>query len=342
MGLLNAIRNDNVLSNGRDWRVVPPFVLGQGGRGEGIAVFYNSTAWYFLGPVNRGAGYLAPFDTALRNRQIPADYGLNAYRNLHENQQQGQLSYRGSITGGRLLGTMRFPDFDTRPPWLTYFGSVGASPVLLRLMSFHSSPATAVDGTMAVGRIPEMSGGFTETRQIDVILGDFNVDNLLDASWQAGGAFHAFTNTANPAYTPLLRAPNGLDAAYKSYYYTEANKVSQARIEAFDEPEGNYPGYGYLHLSIDNAFFRTNMPLVNSRGTIVNRAVPTPYVAPVGPPVPAPYLGQLTYQSSFNESIANMLANPPLDEDVNEQFRDWENFGKMRSTSDHLPLIFEV
>jgi len=350
IALLNAIRNDNTLrSNGRDWRLVPPLVLGYGGRGEGIAVFYNSTNWYFLGPQNRNANYLAPFDNALRTRQVPGNYGIVAYQGIHENQRQGQYSHRGRINeNGNLIGNLRFPDPDNRPPWLTCFGSVGANPVLLRLMSFHSSPGTvndrspAINGTKAVTRIIDMMGNYTAARQIDVVLGDFNINNLDSNVWGQGGAFYGFVSGANPIYSPLLRANAGLDADYNSFYFTEAKQLNQASIEAFDQPDGNYPGYGYLHLSIDNAFFRTNMAAVNSRGTVVNRAVPTPYTLPIPPPVPAPDTGGLTYQDAFEESIANMLANPPQDESVNDWFREWANFGKMRSTSDHLPLIFEV
>ena len=344
--LLNAIRNNNVLNNGRDWRMVPPIVLGTAGRGEGVAVYYNATAWYFLGPEQRQATYGAAYWGALQHRRIPYDYGLAEYRGLYEDFQQGQFFYRGVVNeGGRLRGPLKFPTSDNRPPWLTYFGSVaGAPPTLLRLMSFHSSPDTAIEATKTIARIPEMMGAFTAARQIDVILGDFNVDNLANGSWQVGGAFHSFLTTANPVYTPLVRAPNLLNPAYNGYYMTEAAQLNQSTIEKDDQPNGLYPGYGYLHLSIDNAFFRTNLAAVNSRGTIINRAVPTPYTAPVPPAVPPPALGGLTYQDSFEESIANILGHLAMDEDydANTTFREWANFGKVRSTSDHLPLIFEV
>jgi hypothetical protein len=359
MRLLRAIRGAPALNaGGQDWRVVPPIVLGGGwiagqspGLREGVAVYYNSARWYFLGPEDRNGGYAAPFNgvpRALRNRQIPAVYGLNPDgTNRVEDRLQGKAS-RYFNRPIRLRRYVDFPGPDDRRPWLTHFGSTNAAnPVLLRLMSVHTSPARAADGTTRIASLLDMIGPLTAANQIDVILGDFNVDNLAAANWQAGGPFEGFVLNANPAYRPMLQPPNGLGANFNSYFMTHALQLDQAEIEgAFGHANGFYPGYGYLDQSIDNVFFRRQgvAAPVTACSTIVNRVVSMPYDQAPGPPPVPPYRGVLRYLTSFDTDLAAMILQ--LEQDptyhADDAFREWENFGKVRSTSDHLPLILEV
>jgi len=347
--LLNAIRQEaRLIANGEDWRAVPPIVVGEQGRGEGVAVFYNSAAWYFLGPDDRGAAYPAPFQRALPHRRIPNDYGIAAYQNKWEDRQLGQWQYPIRVRAAKQARRdLKFPGAGNRPPWLTYFGTVaGNPPTLLRLMSVHTSPPTAADGTKQVAKIDTMMDPMVDAaQQIDVILGDFNVGNLDAANWAPDGPLRPFLIDANPRYAAILKPNDDLEAQYDSYYMTQCRKLSQSKIEENNEPYGHYPGYGYLSLSIDNAFVRRHNvapPAVQPNATIVDRVFDNPYRAAAGPPVPAPYTGVITYANALNIDLPNILTHLDQNPEANDAFREWPNFGRIRSTSDHLPLIFEV
>jgi len=349
LGLFNAIDNDGPLNAaGEDWYLVPPLVVGRRGMGEGVAVFYNSTNWYFLGPTYSNATYAAPFHYAVRNRQIPANYGIARYRQKYENRYQGQWHYTSLKRQlDRNPTTVKFPDRNSRTPWLTCFGSVGGNPpTLLRLMSVHTSPATADAGTRQIGNITEMMTARWETnQQIDVILGDFNVDNLAAASWTALGAYGPMLG-ANAPYAAAIRPPVGLAANFDDYYMTEAPKLDHCLIENGGQIIGAMPGYGYLNASIDNAFYRTHgvaPPPANVNSTIINRASGTPYPAALGPP--PPYRGTVRYGVSMQDTLADIVNEIQDDEenyDGNAALQEWDNYGIIRSTSDHLPLIFEI
>ena len=370
--LYDAIAEElDIEETGDDWRLVPPIVLGKKGKGEGIAVFYNSRKWYFLGPKLANGAYTIPdaYDGSLRHRRIPPDYGIAINRGRYEDELRGQWQFMQRTLFGREF-SIRFPGRNDRAPWLTYFGSVGGAPnTLVRLMGFHSSPANAADGVSQLSNIATMMdnnrvGG--AARQIDVIVGDFNVDNFNDDNFNDDGPFSNLVdgamapNPANPAYTALIRPPADIDPIYRGYYATEANPLDRSSIENIaEEPDGTYPGYGYATRSIDNAFVRhLGFPVAppDPNTTIANRVVDTrfawPPSPPPAPPVPLPmpypprgvysYLDDLsnTY-SSMNQTIAELLHDDG-DDDVNELFRAWENFGHIRSTSDHMPLIFQV
>ena len=378
-GLLELFDNLKLQLNDRqpgdNWRLVPPIVVGRRGKGEGIAVFYNSRKWYFLGPYLANGVYAIPDEyravNALQHRQIPPGYSIAINRGLYEDQLRGQWAY-GRREGG-VTFPINFPDADSRQPWLTYFGTVGGAPnTLVRLMGFHSSPASAADGVRNIANIEKMMNDQREggaARQIDVIVGDFNVDNFNDDNFNDDGPFSRLVdgmmadNPAVPPYTALVRPPATLDPKYKGYYVTEARQLLRASIADLGEhgtiPDGNYPCYAYAKKSIDNAFVRYlgfPGPTPNPNTTIVNRVVNTPFSWPPTPPpvfdpplpVPHPVPGVYSYldnddepYSSMDQTIADLL-NDDGDEDVNRLFREWDNFGRIRSTSDHMPLIFQV
>lgn len=357
LGLLAAIQGHPALNAaGEHWSLVPPLVTGRGGQGEGIAVFYNDQAWRFLGPQSHNANYAAPFNNALPARQIPVGYPLGL-GGRWENRFQGQWSYTGTKRQRYAPPrNLQFPFRKSRSPWLTHFGSVAIPATLLRLMAIHTQPVpatTPVAATRALSYIRTMmTNVWSAAQQIDVILGDFNVDNLAAATWAAGGAYAYLVGTeplgsANPVYTPAVRPPAGLAPQFNSYYMTESPPLAGCRIENGGLILGDEPGYAYLTRSIDNAFYRTHgvaPPPAAARSTIVNRATGTPYIA-AGPPAPAPYAGSVTYAQTMGTTLPLIIANviaDPVNYDGNAELQEWDNYGKIRSTSDHLPLIFEV
>lgn len=354
-GLLTAIRGHAPLNAaGQNWRLVPPLILGRRGQGEGIAVFYNAASWYFMGPDGWGGNYAPPFNNALPARQIPVGYPLGQ-GNQWENRLRGRWHFTAQANPLVPPTSIHFPTRNSRQPWLTCFGSVGAPYTFVRLMAMHTSPAFAQGGTAAISQINTMMGnGWHAANQIDVILGDFNVDNLVAAEWAVGGAYSHFVGTAalrnaNPVYTPTVRPPAGLAAQYDSYYWTESPTTLANCIvdDGYGNEAGFEPGYGYLVRSIDNIFYRTHgvaAPPANANATIVNRAVGTIYPA-AGPPVPvpAPYRGTVTYAPMMNTPMANILGNVGhMINDANEELQEWDNYGLIQSTSDHLPLVAQI
>ncbi len=355
VGLLNAIRLHGALNAaGQDWRLVPPAILGRRGQGEGVAVFYNAAAWYFMGPDGRGAVYPAPFANALPVRQIPVGYPLGK-GNQWENRFRGQWHFTAQKRSRYdTPSTIYFPTRNSRHPWLTCFGSVAGPPhTYLRLMSMHTSPAFAQLGTSALSYVSTMMGpNWSAANQIDLILGDFNVDNLDANEWAAGGAYSHLVGTgvvrnANPVYTPTIRPPAAMAAQFDSYYWTESPTTLANCVvdDGFGGVDGFAPGYGYLVRSIDNIFYRKRglpAPPANANSTIVNRAVGTIYPA-AGPPAPAPYRGAVTYLPTMNTPMANILGNVGhMINDANEELQEWDNYGLIQSTSDHLPLVAEI
>lgn len=354
MNLLNAINGDPVLNMGgaRAWNVVPPLSLGKRNVAEGVAVFYNSTDWYFIGPQSRQAVYAPPFAAALPARVVPANrrFGMRVNQ---ENRMQGQWHYT-SRKRQRYAGptTIQFPNRNSRPPWFTYFSSVAAPATLLRLLSIHTSPQWADGGTRGIRNIETLMGAYTAARQIDVVMGDFNVDGTAAATWAAGGSY-AFmvgnepAGNANPAYAAAVRPPAGLNAQYNSYYQTHSpNALGNCIVETGGGLQAGFPpGYRYLNDSLDNIFYRTNIGGVpaNANATIINRATGTPYAAAAGPPVPAPYRGTVTYAANMNMTMAAIVANIGGGMiDPNADLQEWDNFGRMHSASDHLPIVVQI
>jgi hypothetical protein len=93
--------------------------------------------------------------------------------------------------------------------------------------------------------------------------------------------------------------------------------------------------------AIDNAFVRYQGTPVNPRNTtIVNTIVGKPYtqVAP-----PAHVTPELVAGNAYPSSLANPVPaggiNPPVD---TIGFGNWNNYGKVYSTSDHLALSVDV
>jgi hypothetical protein len=344
--------------NNNAWCLVPPIVSGAGGRREAVAVYYNSNNLYFLGPRN-GLAYAAKWQAGLPNRTIPGNRPINA--NANERTLGGQIAFQSRVPNflGNVPGNpLEFPAYGYRRPFLTYFGAVGNPNRLIKILAYHSTPNgngvnSADQGTAQLANIWEMSsqpviggGGVTE---VSVILGDFNVVNLVNNNFVngpyadlVGGA--GAPNPVAPPYTALVQPPGGLNPADRTYYSTHFYQLGSSYIEHGGEPFGTYPGYAYLELSIDNAFVRVrNGGAAAPQTTIVNRVTGAPYT-PSGH-APPPMLGHYQLAQTMNDTLDNLLINllnDPDHYDADGNFREWYNYGKIRSTSDHLPLIFDV
>lgn len=350
--LLASIRAN--LPGGVAWMLVPPVVTGAGGKREAVAVYYRSDRWHFLGPLDRGAAYPAAFNGTLPGGNIPAGYPFRA----------GQPFNRG--TGQRLWANpaganVLFPGAADRKPWMTAFGDAANANNLIRLFGVHTSPnrpgIPSADQATANFALPRSiaTRPADAANQIDAIVGDFNVSNVVAANFAAGGPYWGLMNLAQP-FTPLIRPPAGLLAQYNSYYHTHGRPSGSPNTTIINDLavppawDGDYPGLEYSELSVDNVFVRYRGGAVapaDHHTTILARARQQPYQAPAGPPAVMPMRGYfesvVLMESTMGELMHECTTNPAWQlDDINRQFREWNNYGRLYSISDHFPILFDI
>ncbi len=372
--LLNEMRARHDL----DWNLVPP--LRTSGR-EGVAVFYRRTKLIFSGPYRwsgGGAGGTAapgiapgvpaapgipgaPYGGLLNglirgNRVVPlaAWYNVGAAENLCAAQTAGWTAFP---MGGPVA------PFLPREPYLTTFAELGGPHGgFLRdiaIFSIHS-PANALTAgpyLQALAATNQVVGPGA-ANEVRVVAGDFNV-NLIDRAGRLAAPYEALLapNLAPPNDFTLALAPPPppppvpFPAAGRGYYATH---IMPRRQASFWAPNGDaYPGYGYIGsgrvanlFAIDNMFVRGSVP---ANVTILNPVVGSPFIA-YGPGY-APPAGMLTVNR--RGGLPTPAAEPPAPAPVpnpaaaanigqKRSFRGWANYGRIRSTSDHLPIVVDV
>ncbi|KMQ64619.1 hypothetical protein ACM46_10235 [Chryseobacterium angstadtii] len=307
-------------------------------------------------------------DNTLPNRNIPLDSANNPGR--LEYQVAGQWDYH---TGGNPANAqLNFPDAGKRRPFLTTFYDTsvavnGSTHREIRLLSFHASPyqfqsnpitglreaGPAATGTAEIANIFEMNQALAPN-QVNVIVGDFNIP-----LWNYGGV-------ALPtiAYNPIIalgyqqqlqQVPNNFpDKAYRITHIKPSDNSTPYN-------DNGFPAFGYMtepellgrYDAIDNIFVRYP-PMPNNAGgpaanmTIVNRVTGSPYTGaglpalPVG--VPAGTGGVLVYPQYLTNAycmpVPNGVAAPNIG--LKNRFQGWNNYRRIRSTSDHLALIVDI
>ncbi len=364
---------------GANWMLVPPLILGQGDLTEGISVYFNSATLNFTGPFGWQGGvnsanaigvigvanlveYPAPYylgagnaNNALPDGNTPGTPGIiNPFMPMSK--LAGQWLFDdGAAPANRL----QFPGVVNRPPFLTTFWDAAGNRNI-KLLSYHAPPQTgaAVAGTAALANIREMTTNLG-AQDVGVIVGDFNV-NLFDAF------------NANNAYNPLIANPP-LAQRYTrqlnptaNIFPDKANVFTHIKTSNEAKPwdTNSYPGYGYIgsnarfqgYDSIDNILTRYGAnaggPAANI--TVVNLVTGSPYNRVTNPVNNGPQ-GFYNYATGMARNAAGLpaaLPLPPLGPNGNggiqpgtigglSSFKGWDSYGKIRSTSDHMPLIID-
>lgn len=353
---------------------------GGGGPAGSVAAIPNANMGFYAQPYTwrqnpdaaPGPGNLpdpTDADNSLPNRAIPGDSANNPGR--FEYQVAGQWNYH--IGGNPLNAQLNFPAAGNRRPFLTTFYDTsvavgGYTHREIRLMSFHASPiqtqnnpvtnvlepGPAANGTAELANIFEMNQA-PAPNQVNVIAGDFNVP-----LWNVAGVglpAAAYGPITALGYTQMLRyVPNA--------YPDKAYRITHIRPADMADPfnTNGYPAFGYMSESdmfgrydaIDNIFV-FYPPVPNMAGgppatnmTIVNTVAGAPYVGglkpalPVG--VPAGTGGSLAYPQSLNNLASLPIPGgvAPFNIGLYTSFKSWDNYRHIRSTSDHLALIFDV
>lgn len=256
---------------------------------------------------------------------------------------------------------IQFPYAGNRAPyWVQFYDleSGNTHPRILNLFTVHTSPKTAVQMMRNMAGVPEIAA-VQPNNAVNIVLGDFNVDSFGKKAgaynWMINGIYTMHWDP-RVAHAGLVR-PNR-----RPYCVTHFLPLIQAT--PFRKGKGQpsaqnnvYPRYGYMGTSwpklsesgaIDNVFtaYGNNAggPPHRHNMTIANTVVGTPYNRLAAPTyVTAELRGGLQISSSLNNKIP---LNPapggivPWTDTI--AFDRWENFGRIRGTSDHLPLFIGV
>jgi hypothetical protein len=263
---------------------------------------------------------------------------------------------------------IQFPNEGCRAPFYTRFLETGGAARTLNIFSVHTSPSSARQAVLRMQNIQDMAavaGG-----QVNVVLGDFNVDTF-------GGDWGAYNWMMPPGgiYTceldPRVGHAGPVVPARKPYCMTHllptahATPYNNTGMGVPTDPQHNvYPRYGYMGSSwpninnsgaIDNIFTAYGAGAGASANiTVVNTVTGTPYnllggATPAG--VTAELTGGLPYASTLvppNQLVTSPPANAVTGGIDSPNlfhlgvFQGWPNFGKIHSTSDHLPVMIDI
>jgi hypothetical protein len=266
---------------------------------------------------------------------------------------------------------IQFPNLWNRGPFLTRFLEVNAPNRTLNLFAIHTSPLTASLAVTNMGLVAEMAA--VPANDVNVVLGDFNVDTF--------GLNWANYNWMFPLYTceldPRVNHAAPVVPTRQPYCMThflptaDATPFNNTGVGVATDPQHNvYPRYGYMGSAypflnssgaIDNIFTAYGAAAAGGPATnitVINTLTGTPYnfplaVAPVG--VTAELTGGLQYAATLPLVFNPLITVPPAAPGTGgidslgmnagmhlNVFRMWNNFGKVYSTSDHLPLMIDI
>lgn len=282
---------------------------------------------------------------------------------LNERQCAGQYQFYDAA-GARIW----FPGTFHRSPFLTTFRDItpGFAGRTIKLFAMHTSPRYGADAVQELASVHELVPGANE---VTVVVGDFNADTF-DRRAAYDGLIGQVGGPAGPM--TMLFTPDNAGATqanrrpYLLTHYLPTDVATPNGIlggVAASPQHDVYPRFGYMgtmggplfqHLSnaaaIDNVLtrygFGTVAPAAHN-ATIVNKVVGTPYNRVV--PAPANVTAELTGGLLSASSLLIPIPQPGGEDstDVGNHwlvwlFQHWPNFGRIRSTSDHLPLVVDI
>jgi hypothetical protein len=168
----------------------------------------------------------------------------------------------------------------------------------------------------------------------------------------------------------LWRSPNpvpsgaqGPFTGYRGYLATHVRPLNRVTYWYIGNNADYYPGYGVIgdgnsatkNYSIDNILGKFGD---NGHGapcgalqhvTVLNGVVPPPFNVVQAVPAPPPYVGpQGHYQWPLKMTNVEPYNNPPaqlqqpLNPAVQASLRQWNNYGHIRCTSDHMAIVADI
>lgn len=326
---------------------------------------------------NYNPGWAAALPALGRTTNFPVGGGTVA---IPENQLAGEWQYYAAGAPRPIPSPappavppnrIQFPNLGCRGPFQTRFLEIATNKTI-NLFSIHTSPATAKQAVRQMQQVPEMTA--VAAGEVNVVLGDFNVDTF-NAFGTPGNAYN-WMLAPGGIYTcqldPRIGHAGAVVPARKPYTMTHLLPPNDAKpfnnLGVVTDPQHNvYPRYGYMGSSwpaindsgsIDNVFTAYGAgaaPPGASNITVVNTLTGTPYnfIAPAPAGVTAELTGGLNYPSHLPMGwLTNGLNTNPVLGGIDPLgpwalaypgiFTVWGNYGKVYSTSDHLPLMVDV
>jgi hypothetical protein len=362
-----------------NWRLVPPLKVGGYAKTESAGVFYRgqtgSIQRYFTGP-NLWSGGPGGFSSRPEdgwNSDGTRDYGaaeLNAMLvppGTLPRQVPQTAAYNGGEMENTLAARVQFSEIGQpdnrinygiyRAPYMASFmeqDTAAGTERNLTLFGVHTPPEGTEGGGVFAEGYPvylyqtEEVNGTLRANETRVIGGDFNLP-LLNANGTQTSYYNPLTEwqpaAPDPGWTPftlLLRSPTPtlpLDPTARGYLETSLRRVANEPPSA--PPRDGYlwtlntPGYNYFSQSFDNILVR---PFVAANGyaTVLNTIVGAPYGA-----IPPALLNQMRSPLGPTVTVwppATLTYDPTQESNLSI----WNNFGCLRSTSDHFGLIAVV
>ncbi|MDO8955131.1 MAG: hypothetical protein Q7V63_09835 [Gammaproteobacteria bacterium] len=294
---------------------------------------------------------------------------------LNESQVAGKVTWINNENEEAMY--VDFPNPENRKPLLTQFYDRNADR-MIRVFSVHTSPGalTAGEGVDQMNNIEEI---FMESpaNTVDVIVGDFNVDtfNAFDLPNEENPYYHLMKhNEFVMAFPPFLTEdaanldniatdddliPYRLTHLLSCNWEKLSGKATPFNAEGAAEDDATHnvpPRLGYMGNTGGK-----NYQVPNSSGAIDN--IFTRYGAAAGGPAKKPTIINTTVGSPYaNEpdverdrgfkykvTLANKLPDigykdtgTAQSKRMLKQFRDWNNYGEIYNTSDHVPLIIDI
>jgi hypothetical protein len=344
------------------WWLVPPLITGNK---ESVGVFFRGDRVTFDGPEqwNGGIGPTVPGLAALASQPYPVPWNNSLPPG---NNAAARVQFQA--TGGAMPPVNVVFGDGVRHPYQTRF--TDANGRTIDIFSVHA-PANYVGATAFLANVATMEDvasapGATDLR---LVLGDFNLALLDIANSVYTNCYAPLTNLGN-AYTvallpvgslplPSAPPPNPPDG-FRGYFATHMRPKNNARCWSTNPSIAYYPGYyytgdgnGLANESIDNVLYlagAAGLPAAPDL-TVVNGVVGSPYANAGANPGGCPQ-GNQAFNVDINWDWAglnaqwvngeapNVAPQFALQPGVRRWFLGWNVFGKIRSTSDHLPLFF--
>lgn len=350
--LLQALQGLN-----NNWRLVPPIKTGPS---EAVSVYYRQENLIFTGPWRwpggaqataqpggNAADYPFEYNQGIGNRVIPQGAQYNVGQN--ERQMAAQIAFNFSADHPNFAGqNINFRRF--RAPYMTTFAELNQTGNVSRNLTLFGIHAPASNNARQylreLANIAQISDGLTNN-EARVIAGDFNW-NLLQNDWTMRTSYQPLINRGYTLELSPPNPPNNNNNGFPWYFATHMKPTNSAVYWSTNNNTVYYPGYGYFsdtNFAIDNIFTRygTNAHGPSLNFTVFNPIVGAPYDRHP-PPTPNTPIGDLDLPIVMNNQVYQNPVQPGMafQNGLPQNFRGWTNFGGIRSTSDHLPLVVDL
>lgn len=375
LGLFGQREAVAVYYNAVNLQFTGPNLLWQlfGGPGNPVGQSQPVTAATHAAIMNYSAGWTNAMPALGRTTTFPVMGGGNVV--IPENQLAGEWQYYDTTMVPRPIPSplppaipvtrIQFPYEGCRAPFYTRFLDGGGR--TLHIFSVHTSPGSARQAIQHMQDVQEMNAAPAATH-VNVILGDFNVDTFGN-HWGVYNWMMPPLGHYTCQFDPRVAHAGAPVPARKPYLMTHFLPTVEAMpYNAQGVPpnpqQDVYPRFGYMGSAwpaindtgaIDNIFTAYGAgaagPATNP--TVVNTVTGTPYSYLNAAPPPG-VTPELRNSLPFNSTmpIDMLTATPPANigtGGINGPnlvfegiFQNWNYFGKIYSTSDHMPLMIDI